>query len=84
MARKNTTFKIKNVQALVCEALKNVTKENWGKAIQHVIKVEDAFWEVDFGERAPGSNVAEMIIDIHPDEDNLDADVEILDNESVE
>ena len=82
MERKNTIFKIKDVQVLVCEALKNVTKENWGQAIQHVIKVEDAFWEVDFGERA--RDVAEMIIDTHPDEDDSDADVEILDNESVE
>ena len=66
----------------MCEALKNVTKETSGKSIQHVIKVEDAFWEVDFGERAP--DVAEFIIDIHPDEDDSDGDVEILDNESVE
>ena len=82
MARKNTGFKITDVQTLVCKALRNVTKENWGKAIQHVIKVEDAFWEVYFGERAP--DVAEMIIDIHPDQDDSDADMEILDNESVE
>ena len=83
MARKNTIFKIEDVQTLACEALRNVMKENWGKAIQHVIKVEDAFWEMDFGERAPGSDVSEMIIDIHPDEDDSDKDVEILD-ESVE
>ena len=82
VARKNTTFKIKDVQTLVCETLRNVTKEDWGKAIKHVIKVDDAFWEVDFGEHAP--DVAKMIIDIHPDEDDSHADVEILDNKSVE
>ena len=49
MAKKNTTFKIQDVHAFACEALKNVTKENWGKATQHMIKVEDAFWEVEFG-----------------------------------
>ena len=37
---------------------------------------------MDFGGRVP--DVSEMIIDIHPDEDDSDKDVEIVDNESVE
>ena len=34
-------------------ALQGVTRLNWLKAINHVLKVEDAFWKVDFGNSAP-------------------------------
>ena len=39
-----------------------------------------------FGERSLVNtpDVPEMIIDVHPDEDDFNADVEILDTESVE
>ena len=53
VARKNTTFKIADVKCLMNNALQGVTRLNWLKAINHVLKVEDAFWKVDFGDCAP-------------------------------
>ena len=50
VARSNVTFKIYDVKNLVDEAIKNVTKRNWMKAEQHVNKVEEEFWKVDFGQ----------------------------------
>ena len=41
----NTTFKIADVQKLFDEALDTITAENWEKAIAHVIKLEDKYWE---------------------------------------
>ena len=49
VAKKNTTFKIKDVQKLVDEALSNVTPEYWQKVIGHTLKVEDSFRKIDFG-----------------------------------
>ena len=54
VARKNTTFKIANFKCLMNNALQGVTRLNWSKDINHVLKVEDAsFWKVNFGDRAP-------------------------------
>ena len=49
VARKNTTFKIADVQKLVNEALSNVSAENWKKVIDHTIKIENSFRKIDFG-----------------------------------
>ena len=49
VAKKNTTFKIKDVQKLVNEALENVTPDYWQKVIHHTLKVEDSFRKIDFG-----------------------------------
>ncbi|KAK6171469.1 hypothetical protein SNE40_019655 [Patella caerulea] len=46
VARRNTTFKMKDVKRLFLEAKAGVTTGDWAKACQHVMnKVEDRFWE---------------------------------------
>ena len=47
IAKKNTTFKIKDVQQLVNEALENVPPDYWKKVIAHTIKVEGSFRKID-------------------------------------
>lgn len=47
IARKNTTFKLKEVKELLDTSLNNVTKENWLNAIKHVKEIEKNMWELD-------------------------------------
>ena len=67
VAKKNTTFKLKDVKELMENALKNVTPENWKKAISHTIRVEDAFRKTDFSEK---DDVERVIIDLGLDSDS--------------
>ena len=53
VAKKNITFKMKDVQDLVSAALENVTSKNWSKVERHSMKVEDEFWKLDFNDREP-------------------------------
>ena len=68
VAEKSTTFKIKDVKYLVNEALKNVSANDWKKAIKHTIKVEDAFRKVDFGDNSPV--IDRVVIDLNDDSDS--------------
>lgn len=71
VARKNVTFKITDVKALMEEALENVNAGNWKKAIKHTEKVEAAFREIDFGEdSAEGTVVDSFIIEVSNDDDS--------------
>ena len=63
VAKRNVTFKMTDVKRLVNEALANVTPENWKDAVNHTIKVEDEYWEMDFGSSCP--IVEEFIININ-------------------
>ena len=45
--RHNTTFKLSEVEILTAAAIERVTSENWKKAIDHVTKIEAAYWETD-------------------------------------
>ena len=65
VAKKNTTFKIKDVQNLVNEALNDVTPENWKNVIRHTLKVEDGFRKIDFG-WDDIRTVEPMVIQIRP------------------
>lgn len=47
VARKNSTFKMADVEKLFDEALHTVTAESWRKCIQHVLKEEIKFWDLD-------------------------------------
>jgi|SRR5579872_2984095 len=47
VGRRNTTFKMKDVEVLFKEAIQEVTSENWRKAVQHVIKEEEKMWNLD-------------------------------------
>jgi len=44
----NTTFKLPDVQKLLHEGVELVTPEMWKNCINHVIKEEDKFFEIDF------------------------------------
>lgn len=44
----NTTFKLPNIKKLLIDGVNNWTPKTWKNFIQHVIKVEDRFWKVDF------------------------------------
>lgn len=47
VAIKNTTFKFGDMKDLFYEARSKITTEDWKKCTQHVIKVEDKFWQLD-------------------------------------
>lgn len=47
VANNNISFKLQEVKQLVTEGLNKVTAENWKSCIQHVIKKEQEFWEID-------------------------------------
>ena len=65
-ARKNVTFKIKDVQILVNQALENVTPAKWAKVEKHSIRVEKEFWKID----SNGRDITErFIIDLSDDSD---------------
>ncbi|KAM7287026.1 uncharacterized protein ISCGN_030720 [Ixodes scapularis] len=62
VARSNSSFKLKDVKVLLEQAIKNVTKDNWTAAIQHVKKMEKQFWEND---SLSDREVAPIIIEIN-------------------
>ena len=78
VAKKNTTFKLKDVKELMANALNNVTPENWKKAISHTIKVEDAFRKTDFSEK---DDVERVIIDLSLDSDSSESECSDDDSE---
>ena len=80
VARKNTTFKIADVKCLMNNALQGDTILNWSKAINHVLKVEDTFWKVDFGDRAP--HVEPFILQLNGSDTEVpDTDPDLTDDD---
>ena len=80
VVRKNTTFKIAEVKCLMNNALQGVTRLNWSKAINHVLKVEDAFCKVNFGDRAP--HVEPFIVQLNElDTEASDTDPDLTEND---
>ena len=55
MARKNTTWKMTDVEKLCVEAVNKVTPGNWKDVVQKVIKIENDYWWRDgiLEERVP-------------------------------
>lgn len=47
VARNNTTFKMADLKILFENAVSAVTAVSWSKCVQHVIKEEDKFWDLD-------------------------------------
>lgn len=47
VARKNTTYKMNDVQKHFEEALQEVNAEKWQRCIEHVIKEEQKMWQLD-------------------------------------
>lgn len=69
VARKNTTYKMKDVQTLFEEALKEVNAEKWRKCIEHVIKEEQKMWELD---NLIEQTVQPIVINLEADESSSD------------
>ncbi|KAM7315596.1 uncharacterized protein ISCGN_005379 [Ixodes scapularis] len=70
VARSNSSFKLKDVKVLLEQAIKNITKDNWTAAIQHVKKMEKQFWEND---SLSDREVAPIIIEINAGDDSDDS-----------
>ena len=68
VARKNVKFNITSVRELTITALNNVTPANWTAAVKHVIKVEDAFRKVDFGDEKNVPQIDNFVIHVSFDE----------------
>ena len=61
-------------------ALQGVTSLNWSKAINHVLKVEDVFWKVDFGNHAP--HVKPFIVQLNGlDTETSDTDSDLTEDD---
>ncbi|XP_060855338.1 uncharacterized protein LOC132933017 [Metopolophium dirhodum] len=43
----NTTFKLPDVKKLLIDGVNQCTPEMWKNCVEHVIKIEDRFWNVD-------------------------------------
>ena len=69
VAGKNTTFKMRDVKELLTNVLQNVTKANWRKAIDHTKKLEDAFWQEDFGD-FPLPVVSRLIVEVREEDES--------------
>ena len=83
VGQKNITFKISDVKNLVDKAIKNFTERKWMKAEQHVKKVEEEFWKVDFGQEDVDDR--RFIIPLtETDDEDSDSDDDNDDNDSEE
>ncbi|XP_054259366.1 uncharacterized protein LOC128984106 [Macrosteles quadrilineatus] len=47
VARTNTDYSLHSVEALLNNALDNVSDEDWRKAVKHVMGVEDLMWDLE-------------------------------------
>ena len=71
VARKNSTFKLKDVTRLFLEARETITRESWEKAERHVIeKAENKFWETD----GVQEEIAPFIITVDDESEDDDDD----------
>ena len=63
------------------KALGNVSAKNWAAAVNHVIKVEDAFRKADFRDDVSAPQVSRFVIELNGDDDDSDSDVSINDED---
>ena len=63
------------------EAIKNVTKRDWMKAKQHVKKVKEEFWKVDFAQEDVDDRRFIIFLTETDDEDSDSGD-DNVDNDS--
>ena len=68
VAKRNTTFKFKDVKMLVTEAFDSVTKESWQKCVSHVMDIEK-FYEKTENIMDP---IEPVIIHLNSDEEESD------------
>ena len=45
VAMENKTFKLGEIQVITCEAMKDVDKEYFSKCEDHVLIIEEEYWE---------------------------------------
>lgn len=78
VAMKNTTFKTKDVETLLHDAITHVTAESWRKAEDHVIKLEEHLYdtEVKIDTTLPEDqlNSFRFYVDDYSDDDSDDSD----------
>ncbi|KAJ8914851.1 hypothetical protein NQ315_014864 [Exocentrus adspersus] len=74
-ARKNKTFKLKDVKELLIEALNNVAKVNWKKCVEHVIKEEEKMSTLD---EIIDDLIEPLIISVN----NMESDADTTDTDS--
>jgi transposase len=72
VAVNNSTFKAKDMEDLIKKAFSNVTSDNWKNYIQHVMTLENKFWEVD----GLMEDVTPIVIDLYDSSDNSDLDMD--------
>lgn len=70
IAERNKTFKTRDVLRLTKEVINEVTAEQWVKAIGHVKKVEQEYWEKDA--LIDIADVRDLIVPIDDDDDDCD------------
>jgi len=80
IADKNTTFKLKDVQALVQEALQLVTPEMWAAAIGHTEEIEQKYRKVD----CVLEEIAPVIIHLDSDESDSEESDTNTDTDSAD
>ena len=67
VAKKNKTFKMKDVKMLMEKALASATVEEWVNAIKHTEKVEKEYWRMDFLHKMPTTLPLIIRADPHKD-----------------
>ncbi|KAJ8910114.1 hypothetical protein NQ315_013254 [Exocentrus adspersus] len=75
VAGKNKTFKLKDVKELLIEALNNVTKVNWKKCVEHVIKEDEKMSTLD---GIIDDLIESLIISVN----NMESDADTTDTDS--
>ena len=72
VAKRNTTYKIKNLENLVNDELQAVTSDLWKKCIEHVVKIEKSYDLYLNHEKIP---VQPVIINLDDSDDSDGSDV---------
>lgn len=47
VARKNTTFKLKDIEFLFVQAVSSATPQTWRNCINHIKKGEEELWQLN-------------------------------------
>ncbi len=72
--KNNTTFRMADVRNLANEGIARVTREDWRKACDHVLKVEEEFWRTE--NLQPAIDPVIVNLDDTEDLENMDSEYE--------
>jgi hypothetical protein len=67
VAKKNKSFKMKDIQKLFEEALENVTPKDWENACRHVMDIEKSYWDKD---NICDINIPDIVVKLAEDSDS--------------